>query len=138
MKKYLQSKLVMLCFFCIPLTLFSQNPIWTLGSRHMNLSSQTNQPLPIPTFAQFQQRFGTGVTQQMYDDNMQSPWPRLFYNGGQTHSANQAIANEDGLLQFFIIDENIYDCEGFCIGYLDQNDAHGGGVGGNNDKTLGS
>lgn len=41
------------------------------------------------------------------------------------------------MLQFFIIDEDIYDCEGFCIGYLNQDDAHGGGVGSTNDKTLG-
>lgn len=106
----------------------AQSPIWSVGNQKVvfpPLGLPEISPLPIPSFAQFQARFGQSATQQLYDEVLASEFPFQFYNGKQAHSASNAMADENGNLLFFIIGTYIFDCEGFGIGHLNIGDSDG-------------
>jgi hypothetical protein len=92
----------------------SQNPMWSLSPNNYEVGF-SDFPLPIPTFQQFQQRF-PGTTQAAYDNQVNYPY--MCYRGASALSASNSMVDANGELLFFIVDQFIYDKEGFCIGLL--------------------
>jgi hypothetical protein len=118
-KKYTFKKLIVIAVLLSTVGIGNaQNPIWTLPSNNLVLDPSAppeSFPLPIPTFQQFQQRF-PGTTQAAYDNQVNYPY--MCYRGASALSASNSMVDANGELLFFIVDQFIYDKEGFCIGLL--------------------
>ncbi len=102
MKTKFTIKIMLFLFLCNVgvLALKAQNHIWSLPGQSLKFPLGTGfpqlQPLPIPLI---------------------SPWPE-YYQGQQANYSHNAMQDAQGNLLFFIVDDKLYDKDGYLIDQL--------------------
>lgn len=81
----------------------SQNPLWTLPNNY--LDGMVPQSLPTPT-----------DPNNTYDPGE----PYYYYQGQEAASTHNSMMDAQGNLLFFIVDEIVYDADGYAIGWLEN------------------
>lgn len=88
------------------LTAFGQNPDWILGINKYNVPNQNLLNLPIPQYD-----YGNIALPNSGDQN-------LSYQGQLPTNASNMITNPSGNIVFFIVDNHIYNKNGYSLGNL--------------------
>ncbi len=81
----------------------SQNPLWTLPNNY--LDGMVPQSLPTPT-----------DPNNTYDPGEQY----YYYQGQEAASTHNSMMDAQGNLLFFIVDEIVYDADGYAMGWLEK------------------
>lgn len=91
--KVLNYSIPFLLAFLVQMSSFAQNPFWTLPDQYLFFEAFPPQPLPAPIPYQLD----------------------LNYNSEVAHHAHNAIAKPNGELAFFVIDDRVYDKDGYVM-----------------------
>lgn len=95
---------ILLIYFILGFKFLAQNPNWIIGDKKFINSNLTSLPIPA---------YDYGNTSMPNSND-----PYLSYQGQSPTNASNLITTPNNQILFFIIDQHIYNKDGYCLGNL--------------------